>query len=254
MKVEQVGVNMFSLSKFCETPEEARDSLRRVAEMGYKTVQISGAMARMTAAEIKPMTDEFGLGICCTHENGTTIVENPQQVVERLKALGTDLTAYPYPHLGQIASYEDCLTIARGLDAAGAVLREAGLTLMYHNHQIEFQRFGGKTALEIIYEQTDPENLQGEPDTHWVQLGGHDPAEWCRRLKGRMPVLHAKDYVITDQREVTKCPVGSGNLDWDAIFGAAEQAGCRFYVVEHDGGTFESVETSFKFITGNYCQ
>jgi sugar phosphate isomerase/epimerase len=46
-------------------------------------------------------------------------------------------------------------------------------------------------------------------------------------------------------------PIGEGNLNWDAICAAAAEAGCEWYVVEQDGGTFEGLQTSFDYITTN---
>jgi len=125
------------------------------------------------------------------------------------------------------------------------------VTLVYHNHDVEFIRFDNKPVLELIYEQTDHEGVQGEPDTFWIQAGGGDPVAWCSRLNGRLPVLHMKDFGTLGKRQIVIKPIGQGNLDWKRIIGAAEASGCRWFVVEHDGGTFEDIEASFRYIRDN---
>src|SRR5439155_1236758 len=99
--------------------------------------------------------------------------------------------------------------LAAKLDAAGAALRKAGQVLTYHNHAIEFVRHGKKTGLEILFDETAPENLQGEIDTYWVQFGGGDPVDWCRRLKGRLPLLHMKDYGFSKKNEPAMAEIGN---------------------------------------------
>ena len=64
---------------------------------------------------------------------------------------------------------------------------EAGLTLSYHNHSGEFRRHDGKLILDIIYDESDPRCVQGQIDYYWVQHGGGDSEDWCRKLEGRMP-------------------------------------------------------------------
>jgi sugar phosphate isomerase/epimerase len=132
-------------------------------------------------------------------------------------------------------------------------LQEAGLTLSYHNHAHEFMPFRGTTLLEYIYAQTSPQYLQGEIDTYWVQFGGGDPVDWCLRLKGRLPLLHMKDYTIQPDGKPTFASIGAGNLNWPAILGAAMAAGCEWFIVEQDttpGDPFEAVKQSFEFIRG----
>jgi len=84
--------------------------------------------------------------------------------------------------------------------AVSVHLMESGKVLTYHNHSIEFERFGKRNGLEIIYSETNPEYLQGEIDTFWVQHSGASPVLWCKMLKNRLPLLHLKEYgIVNDQ-------------------------------------------------------
>lgn len=252
MKIEQVGAITSSIRKYCDDVPAFEDSMKKIRDIGYQAVQISGIL-HIPVEDVVRVCGDLGLTICATHEPGATVVEDPQSVVEKLKVMGTTLTAYPYPHQ-ELEREEDAHAIAAALDTSGKVLSEAGCTLMYHNHHIEFQRFGDRVALEIIYDETDPAHLQGEPDTHWIQAGGGDPVAWCEKLSGRLPVLHMKDYVINSGKDRLMTSIGSGNLDWKRIVAAADKAGTQWYVVEHDGGTFESLEASFNYIKNELCE
>ena len=50
-------------------------------------------------------------------------------------------------------------------------------------------------------------------------------------MRGRLPLLHLKDYVVTLDREVLFGEVGVGSLNWDAIIRAADDAGCEWFIV-----------------------
>jgi sugar phosphate isomerase/epimerase len=99
---------------------------------------------------------------------------------------------------------------------------------------MEFRRVEGEIILDTIYNQTDARFLQGEIDTYWVQYGGADPVAWCHKLKGRLPLIHLKDYAVTDDNKINYCEIGQGNLDFAAIVAAAEAAGCEWFIVEQD--------------------
>ena len=111
--------------------------------------------------------------------------------------------------------------------------------------------------MDAIYSDTKPQNLQGEIDTYWVQYGGGCPLAWCERLKGRLPLLHMKDYQITDENQPRWCEVGNGNLDWKHIVAASDAAGCEWFIVEQDscpGDPFDSLKASYEFIKTHLAQ
>ncbi len=185
---------------------------------------------------------------------GEYIINDTQKVIDRLNALNCRYTAYPYPHV-KLDSEEVVLELARGLDAAGEKMRKAGQVLTYHNHAVEFERFGNRTALDIIYDETDPANLQGEIDTYWVQHGGGNPVAWCERLKGRLPLLHLKEFGIIEN-QIKILEVGSGNLDWAGIIAAGDSAGTEWFIIEQDTcrfDPFDSLKMSLDYLVENFC-
>jgi sugar phosphate isomerase/epimerase len=89
-----------------------------------------------------------------------------------------------------------------------------------------------------------------------VQHGGGDPVAWCKKLKGRLPLLHMKDYTVNAANQVTFAEIGHGNLNWKKIVAAAEKSGCQWFIVEQDtcpGDPFESLRQSFDYIRDKLC-
>jgi sugar phosphate isomerase/epimerase len=256
VRINQVAAQLYTVRDFIQTPEDIKTSLKKIRAIGYEAVQVSG-MGPIPEEELLAIAKGEGLTICATHEPPQRLLDEPERVVERLDKLNCRYTAFPHPGPIRIDTLEDVRQLAKRLNAAGKVLFEAGKLLTYHNHHIEFRRYSGQLMLEIFYQESDPRYLQGEIDTYWVQYGGGDPVQWCKRLKARLPLLHLKDYRITEENKPTYAEIGSGNLDWKALLPAAEESGCEWFIVEQDtcpGDPFESLQKSFEFLKANFAK
>jgi len=101
---------------------------------------------------------------------------------------------------------------------------------MYHNHDQEFKRLGGKLVLERLMEDMPADLMGFTLDTFWVQAGGGDSAQWLERLRGRIPCIHLKDFAYGRKMAV----VGEGNINFGRVFEKAEAGGTKYMLVEQD--------------------
>jgi sugar phosphate isomerase/epimerase len=154
------------------------------------------------------------------------------------------------------AGFKRFAEIANGI---GEKLHAAGLSFSYHNHSFEFMKFGGRTGLDILYSETDPQFVQAEIDTFWIQHGGGDPVHWIRAMKNRMPVIHLKDMVMIEDQDSharmgvrqMEAEIGQGNLNWPPILKACREAGVEWYAIEQDFSLrdpFESLALSYRYL------
>ena len=150
-------------------------------------------------------------------------------------------------------SVEGFKTYAAQMNKLAKPFKEAGFKLQYHNHSQEFRNFpqlNGKPGMDILIEETDPEAVLFELDVHWASAAGCDPVQWIRKLKGRIPVIHFKDYAIdwkseaTDMGAVPKryAEIGQGNINWPPIVEACREAGVQWYCVEQDRTVLDEFE------------
>ncbi|MFQ3577951.1 MAG: sugar phosphate isomerase/epimerase [Verrucomicrobiia bacterium] len=253
MKISNVAVQLYTLRDFCQTPSDLAASLKKLREIGYEAIQVSG-IGPISYEEVRTIASGEGLTICATHESSEMILDQPELVVDRLKTLGCLHTAYPYPAGVDFSQADAVKRLAEKLDRSGAILAESGLILSYHNHHHEFLKVNGTTILEQLYASTQPSHLAAELDTYWVQYGGGNPVEWCKKMAGRMRCLHIKDYAINREAKVVFAEIGHGNLDFHAIIAAAEDGGCEWFIVEQDscpGDPFDSLAASFEYISNS---
>ena len=154
---------------------------------------------------------------------------------------GTDLVSISTMPKELRESREGYLNYAESINKIGSELKKEGLKLLYHPHALEFYSLGnGLTGMDILYGETDPEVFWFSLDTHWLQAGGVNPCTWIRKTRGRLPMVHFKDYKIAGGAEPIEqvcrmfAEVGEGNLDWPSIIEASREAGVRSAVVEQD--------------------
>lgn len=120
-------------------------------------------------------------------------------------------------------------SLAEGLNAAGAIAKEYGLTLTYHHH-------GGTVVerpeeIDRLMELTDPDAVSLLYDTGHAYYGGADPLTVLRKHYDRIAYVHLKDirksvlerareeqadFITCIRRGVFTLP-GTGDLDLQPI-------------------------------------
>ena len=243
-----LGAQLYTLRDFLKTPADVAPTLVRVRKIGYENVQVSG-VGPMDQKELRKMLDDAGVKAVGHHTGLKECHEEFRGLVEKLHTLGSRYTAIAWVNRANYPTAEAWKKLAQEMNELGRQFQAEGITLQYHNHAFEFHRYDGRTALEILYAESDPRFLQAEIDTHWVARGGGEPSAWCRAMKGRMGQVHFKDMVmLNDQPAMAE--IGEGNLNWPAILKACKAAGVRDYLVEQDtcpvtNDPFKSLEISF---------
>lgn len=255
-----IGAQLFNLRNSCKTLDELRTTLGRVAEMGYTSVQLSG-VCDYTAEEIIPMLEENGLSAPLTHFKYERIVGDTENTIKLHKDAGIK-----YVGLGMMPNFKQngCRreTIDGFIDEITPAVKrisESGLKFMYHNHNIEFVRYGDETALEYLVKHFAPENFGVTLDAYWVVAGGGDMIEWMDKLRGRCNCIHLKDMVYNgDDKAVRMCPIGKGNINFKKICEHAIDQNVEYAFVEQDNSydedPFDCLKTSFDYLHSlGYC-
>jgi sugar phosphate isomerase/epimerase len=249
MKLSQVAAQLYTCRDLIQDAPGIAATLARLRKIGYTAVQVSG-VGPVPYEEIGRILADVGMVCCTTHEPADDILDSPGKVVERLGALRCKMTAYPFPRGIDLSSRKVVDEWIARLQRAAEEFERAGLRLCYHNHNHEFRKLDGRPILELIYEGAP--GLKAELDTYWIHYGGGDVIQWCRKMAGKFPVMHMKDYQTTAENAPLWSEIGEGNLDFKAIVSAAEEeAGCEWFAVEQDtcpGDPVDSLEKSFRYI------
>jgi sugar phosphate isomerase/epimerase len=248
MQKPRVGAQLYTIREFTKTPEDIAGSMKRIKEIGYDAVQVSG-FGSIDHQQVKDIMDAEGLTVCATHIGYDKLKNDLDDVIKQHKlwdckyvGLGSMPGEYSKDKEGYVAFAKEATEIARKL-------ADNGLRFIYHNHNFEFMKFDGVTGMDILFNETDPDVFDFEIDTYWVQAGGANPVDWINKVKSRMKVVHFKDMGVDSNRQVIMTEIGEGNLNWPCIIEACTDIGVEWALVEQDicqRDPFESLAISLK--------
>ncbi|MBM3474421.1 MAG: sugar phosphate isomerase/epimerase [Armatimonadetes bacterium] len=243
-----IGAQLYTLRDYCKTIEDVAETCRKVADIGYAAVQISG-FGPVDPEAVATIMQDCSLTVASTHMGWDRFLKDLEAVVAEHRLWGC-----AHPAIGGLpGEYHSADGVKRFIDELQPVaerLASEGMDFSYHNHNHELIRYGEKTWLAMLYEQASPDILKAEIDTYWITAGGGDPAAWVRSLGPRQLLLHCKDMAMAPGREQRFAPVGEGNLNWPAILDAAQAVGVEYYLVEqdlsYDLDPFEAMAISYR--------
>ena len=148
-----VGAQFYTIREFCKDLDNLAESLKKVADIGYTTVQLSGTCP-YDPAWMKEQLDKNGLKCVITHNASDALSNEPERLVKDHDILGCD-----YIGLGSHKvkdedgmRYDDFFT--KYLESA-KYFKENGKYFMYHNHAHEFRKMDGKLILDKLAEDYD---------------------------------------------------------------------------------------------------
>ena len=230
----KIGAQLYTLRDYCQTLNGFADTLARVADMGYTTVQMSGCCG-YEPEWFKEQLKKNGLTCELTHFELEDLVGDPEKIVADHNVYGCKhigIGYMPQPYRGDVKKVEEFCNI---FDEASTRIHELGSQLMYHNHWFEYDDRGdGKNYMEMIAERFTPEQLGFTLDTYWVAFANYDVVSEIERLSGRLPRVHLKDMEILTDGTKRYCPVGSGVINFEKALAAFEKAGTEIAFVEQD--------------------
>ena len=246
-----IGLQLYSVRGDME--QDFKGTLQKVKDMGYDGVEFAGLFGN-APEQVKAWCEEIGLNPISAHVPLADMFADVDKVIADYKALGCEYIVVPYVTEERRPGGELFLQMVEEIRSIGQKCKDAGLTLLYHNHDFEFKTLeSGEYGLDYLYANVPADLLQTELDECWVKYSGVDPVEYLKKYTGRAPVVHLKDYykegemegdpyalIGLNEGEEKKSaafefrPLGCGVQDIPAIIKAAVKAESKWLIVEQD--------------------
>lgn len=263
-----VAIQLYSLRDDAE--RDIVSTLKAVKDYGYDGVEFAGFCGK-TPEELGRIVKEIGLIPISAHISLYDLRADAEKVINDYKTIGCRHLVVPGLAAEDRPGNGGWEKVKEDLDRFGAMIREAGMTLSYHNHDFEFVRLeNGEYGFDDLYASTKPENVKMQQDSCWVSVAGESPVAYLERYADRCPLLHLKDYVgrksenmyaligiDESKKEASPTfefrPVGYGVQDFGSIIEAAEKCGVEWLIVEQDEPSMdktrmECAEMSIKYL------
>jgi sugar phosphate isomerase/epimerase len=236
-----VGLQLYSVRE--ALAEDFEGTVRKIAEMGYNTVEPAGFPGSNVDEAVK-IFERFGLKRVSCHGQ-LPIGDNKNEVIDMARKLGVK---YIFSGKGPDfwTSVDDVKKRAEEFSEAAENLKGTGLKIGNHNHNWEMRIFDGKPAYRIFLEEVHPD-VTWQIDTYWVKIGGLDPINVIKEIGDRCPVVHIKDGM--GEKGLPFKPLGEGVMDIPAVVNAAMDK--EALIVEQDSGEgdmLENVRTSIDYL------
>ena len=234
----KTGAQLYTIRAYTQTERDFARSMKKIADMGYTTVQVSAIGKEIRPERVREICDENGLKIVLTHSDVNRILNDTDRLIEEHNILGCD-------HIGLGAMPDKYRTpewiryFVEDFKEPAKKIAAAGKRFMYHNHNFEFQKISipgyekPVRIIEYLMDSFTPEELGFTLDTYWVQTAGGDVCRWIVKCKDRIPCVHLKDRGMV-RREAVMAPVMEGNMNFEAIMDALENSCCEYALVEQD--------------------
>lgn len=231
-----IGAQLFTLRESCKTLEDLDETLKRVADMGMTTVQLSGVCAYepdWMAEKLK----SYGLSAPITHFAYDKTVGDPAETLRFHQTMGT-----PYIGLGMMpGQYLRDVTEQKIKDfitevtPAVETFAAAGCKFMYHNHWHELAKIDDRFILDMLCDAFPADAFGVTADVYWIQHAGEDPVAWLHKLKGRVDCAHFKDMAKDADGKNMMVANGEGTeMDYPAILKACVDTGVKYGFIEQD--------------------
>ena len=257
-----------------------RTTLQRIKAAGYDGLELNRFMIHPSSMMVRLMTRAAGmptgkggnldwkklmreadLSVISLHTDLGSLEREAEAVAVEARELGTDRLVITGMYRFDYGNEKAVRDLAQRLNKAGEALQKHGLSLLYHNHNVELlQVKPSLRAYDLLLSETDPGCVSFEFDSYWFTDGGADAKDWMRRLGSRMKLWHITDRgcrqkgpYMTPILKQDSMELGTGNMDLDGLLAIALQNGVQGVVLEShknwiDKDPVKSLELSAKWL------
>jgi sugar phosphate isomerase/epimerase len=233
----RIGLQLYSLRD--EIPTIGLNgALKKMAAAGYNSVELYGYNSKdnyfkSTAKELAAMLKNNKIISPSGHYQLSLFDNDGQQTIDAALQVGHKYVVIPWLPEEQRKSLDDYKVLTEKVNKAALLCKKNNIKLAYHNHDFEFKKYEGDVCgYDILLKETDKALVDFEMDLFWVVTAGLDPVELFKQNPGRFKMWHVKDMDKTNSKLQTE--VGSGSINFKAIFAKAKLSGLEYFYVEQE--------------------
>src|SRR5688572_12188984 len=259
-----LGIQLWTVKS--EAEKDLEGTLRKVYAAGFREIEFAGYYGKSPADLAKLMKD-IGFNLVSTHAGAGDIAKKGDQIIADAKALGLKYVVcsspgvspekekLPWEERMKAVDLTDWKWNADLFSKFGKQVTAAGMVFGYHNHDAEFKKFGGQSAFDYLWANTDAAHVKIQLDVGWVAVAQEDPIAILNKYKDRVVSLHVKDVAKrgADGKSPASVALGEGSVDWKKVLGTAKANGVKHYFYEQEEPFTRPILDSVK-LSGDYLK
>lgn len=253
-----IGLQLWSLRE--QLKKDVPGTLAKVRPLGIREVESAGTWGQ-TAADHRAALDKAGLRCQASHTGFERLRDDLAGALKEAKTLGASWVVCPWiPHdKAKGFTRDDAMKAAVAFNGFAKAGKDEGLEFAYHCHGYEFAPGAEGTLFDILAADSDPALVKFEVDVFWAKAGGVDPAQLIEKYSGRVRFLHLKDMQkglklppgTSGAPDETNVPLGTGQIDWVAVFRASVKSGIHIYYIEDESpDPLGQIPKSLRYLAG----
>jgi len=229
--------------------------LEKISKMGIRELEGGGTYG-LPVDSFKALLKKNNLKIVSVGAGFKDLDSNVQAVISNAKTFNADyVTCTWIPHEKDF-TIDHAKKAVEVFNRAGKLLKENGISLVYHPHGYEFGSYEGGTLFDYMAKNMNPANANFEMDVFWIKHPGQDPVALLKKYPKRFPLMHLKDRKPgTPGNQEGRADVesnvvlGSGDVGIADIMREAPTAGVKHYFIEDESSRSEQqVPESLAFL------
>ncbi len=249
---QEIGLQLYSVRK--QIPGNVEATLKQIKAWGITNLEGDDTYG-MTKEEFNALCKKIGLKIVSIGADFAELEKDPAKVVEKAKAFGVSYVMCSWiPHKGVQLTLDETKNAIRVFENAGKVLAANGISLCYHMHGFEFDKYENATLFDFMVNSLDPKYVNFEMDVFWVKHPGQDPVALLKKYPNRFLMMHLKDRKpgtpnsLDGHADVeTNVVLGTGDVGIAEIMKNAK--GVKYFFIEDESSrVMEQVPQSLKYL------
>ena len=185
------GAQLSSLKAYLQTPDQMEETFEKLWDIGCRIVQLQWINPEISPETIAVALKRSGLKSVSTQDYYQEVVSRLDSTLRLHELCGSkNICVSGIPE--QFLTEKGCLAFAGELTDFALRMQEVGKVVSFHPRVQEYRRFGGRSGVEILMENT-PHVLQLGLDIYHLVKAGEDPEKWMHRYQGRIEFVHFKD-------------------------------------------------------------
>jgi len=238
-------------------PKGIEATLDTIKSLGVTEME-GGPIKGMATEELRKHLDKRGIKMVSIGADYKALSESTEQTIKDAKILGASYVMVAWIPHGKTFDLETAKKAVADFNKAGKELKEAGITLTYHNHGYEFQPYEDGTLFDYIVKNTNPEYVSFEMDVLWAAFPGQDPAKLMLKYPTRWKLMHLKDLrkgvegnLSGGTPTTNDVALGTGSIDIPSILKAANKVGIKHYFIEDESPSYlKQIPQTIAYIKG----